>query len=482
MKGLVSRQLHSTTVRVCAALVFVAAVVVGFPDLPGALRWPARVLVMGALIFLAATFARALLRARWSVKGVAFCSVLLAFMFAATHLLCHMFMRVMGTRDDRMALRGELTLTPECRQQIEKLIAGGDHDGGFHPVIGWVPRAGAKVPGITVNSQGIRATREYALTPPDRDKRVLCMGDSFTFGDGVGDAETYPSHAEQMSPGWEWLNFGIGGACLTQAYLHYIENARKFDGKHVIIGFMTNDAQRTVNCYRPFVNRTSGMAMVKPFAFIDDHGQFGIKPNLFSSLDDYRRLLGNETGELRALLRQDYLTWGRVRGQLFLESPITRTFSYACAQLKVPLKLEALMDNKLPVRAWFRSLAAWDLYGAEFWAEESKGFRALCGMFDLFHSTVVKDGRTPLIVIIPGPHDVEDFKKGRARQYASLSRFLNQRGYRILDFLDPLLAAHRDDLSEEALFVIRHYKSHVNRELAQEIIKALPLMDAGGVR
>lgn len=299
------------------------------------------------------------------------------------------------------------------------------------------------------------------------------MGNSFTFGDEVSDDQTYPQHAEQLRSGWEWLNFGIGGTCLTQAYLHYIENARKFDGRYVIIGFMTNDAQRTVNCYRPFVNRTSGMAMTKPRAFIDGAGYFAIKPNPFTSLDDYRRLLDDPTTELHKLLRQDYLTWGRSGRQVILENPITRTFLKGCTQLRIPNKLEDLLNNKVPVRPIFKTLATGDLYGDEFWTEDSKGFRALCGMFDLFHSTVIKDGRIPLIVIIPGPHDVDDFKNGDPRQYETLLRFLKQRDYRYLDFLDPLLAKHRDDLSEKALFVVRHYQGKLNRELAQEIIRML---------
>ncbi|MBX7207667.1 MAG: SGNH/GDSL hydrolase family protein [Verrucomicrobiaceae bacterium] len=469
------KPLDVTMSRVSGALTVVFGMLLGFPLLPTALRWPARVAVLCALAWLAFALVRGLRRVKWSAKGVVFSGVLLALMFAATHLLCFVFMKVMGARDDRLALRGELTLTPGGREQAERLVAGGVGEGGFHPRIGWVPHAGQTMPGTTVSKQGIRATREYPAVPLERDKRVLCMGDSFTFGVGVTDGQTYPHHAEELKPGWEWLNFGIPGACLTQACLHYMENARKFDGKYVVIGFMTNDAQRTVNCYRPFVNRTSGMAMTKPFAFIDDAGNFDIKPNPYTSIDDYRRLLADPTAELRALLRQDYLTWGRGGRQVVLENPVVRTFLYAGNQLRIPVKLEALLNNSVPVRPLFKMLAAGDLYGDEFWAEDSKGFRALCGMFDFFHSTVIKDGRIPLIAIIPGPHDIDDFKRGDPRQYETLLRFLKQRGYRHLDFLDTLLAKHRDDLSEQALFVVRHYQGQVNRELAQEIVKALQL-------
>ena len=79
----------------------------------------------------------------------------------------------------------------------------------------------------------------------------------------------------------------------------------------------------------------------------------------------------------------------------------------------------------------------------------------------------------PLIVIIPGPNDVADYQNDIPRHYQSLNRYLNKRGYRHHDFLGTLLEVYHEDVSEDALFVQRHFQGHVNRELAAKIIEMI---------
>lgn len=442
-----------------------------FAVLPRFLRWPVRLLWLACIVALLVVGVRWLASRRWSWKGILFSAIMLGIVFASVHVACAIFMRVMGSRDSRLALRGETSLSEGSRKYIEDCIAAGDANGGFDKRIGWVPLRGQTTAYGTINAQGFRALHEYPVKAPDESKRVLCLGDSFTLGVGVPDDQTYPFHAEQWMPGSEWLNFGISGGCLAQAYLHYQENARRFGGKYVIIGFMTDDAQRTVNCFRPFTFARAGTPMTKPFAHLDEHGVFSIKPNPYQSLDDYRRLLSNEAVEIHKLLRQDYLTWGRTGSQTLLEMPIVRTFTYTCDRLNVADRLDDLLDHRAPVTRLFKQLAAGDLYGDEFWSEDSRGFQAVCAMFDLFHSTVIKDGRTPVILIMPSPRDVSEYSDGRARRYQTLIDFLKRKRFRYLDFLDPLVAKHHDDLSEDALFVVRHFRGDVNRELAQEVVR-----------
>lgn len=88
---------------------------------------------------------------------------------------------------------------------------------------------------------------------------------------------------------------------------------------------------------------------------------------------------------------------------------------------------------------------------------------------DLYHDEVIADGREPLIVLIPGPLDVEDYEKGNQRQYAPMIEHLKAKGWLYLDFLDPLIANHSPG---EKLSTHLHYTSPVNRELAETIIKA----------
>ncbi len=467
-----ARCLSSGTARVVLTAALWLGITIGFTSLPSALRWPARVLWLGCPAYVLLLAIKSIRHARFRPRPLIFSLILGGLMIALVHVMCGVFMRIMSTRDDRLAMRGEITLRQSSRDEIRRSIEGKE-GANFHPVIGWVPRPGRRTSLYSINKQGVRATHEYPPRAADESRRVLCMGDSFTIGIAVADDQTYPAHAEQILPGSEWLNFGNPGSCLTQAYLRYTEDARKLGGKHVIIGFMTNDAQRTVNCFRPFANPEAGITLTKPFAQLIN-GDLVIQPNPYPSTDDYRRLLADERGELKKLLRLDYLTWGRTDSQSFRESPIMRTFSFACDRFKIGVQLTALSKGSIDLRNAFKDLAADDLYGPEFWDPASRGFQTVCALFDKFYADVIQDGRIPLIVIIPGPNDIEDYRQNQPRQYSALLRHLKSRDYRCIDFLDTLVTKYKDDLGENALFVERHYQGHVNQTLAAVIIKALP--------
>ena len=61
---------------------------------------------------------------------------------------------------------------------------------------------------VTINQQGFRATREFAKDIPAGKTRILCTGDSFTFGYGVGDSDTWCAQLEKRAPQFEVINMG----------------------------------------------------------------------------------------------------------------------------------------------------------------------------------------------------------------------------------------------------------------------------------
>ena len=65
---------------------------------------------------------------------------------------------------------------------------------------------------ITINALGLRG-HEIAIPKPTTKKRILCFGDSITFGYGVSDRESYPYLlGELLSPrGAEVVNAGVTG-------------------------------------------------------------------------------------------------------------------------------------------------------------------------------------------------------------------------------------------------------------------------------
>ena len=75
---------------------------------------------------------------------------------------------------------------------------GADVHARYDLDLGWVPRAsgqwanGAK---FSVGADGFRSNGAH--TPPG-DAPILAIGDSLTFGDEVGDQETWPAHLEAL--------------------------------------------------------------------------------------------------------------------------------------------------------------------------------------------------------------------------------------------------------------------------------------------
>ncbi|OAI56737.1 hypothetical protein AYO49_00480 [Verrucomicrobiaceae bacterium SCGC AG-212-N21] len=447
-------------------------------------------LVLSAVVWLVFLSVQTVRAWRFSAKNILFSAALISLFYAALHLICLVFVKLMSSRDDRLAMRVMTSLAEEHKMGIRAMLSGATYE-MYDRDIGWVLRPGYSGDGVTISQQGLRSHREYAIPPLDPERRFLCLGDSFTFGNGVSDTETYPACAEQLRPGTEWVNLGISGSCLTQCLLHYRKNGRKFGGRHVVIGFMTDDGKRTVNSFRAFL--TPYNPFTKPFAKYSN-GKFSIEPNPYQDISDYQKLLANEGPEIERLVKIDYLTWSN---QAASRNPVLRTAGYVVEAMHVERNIDVLLHRpakKVPVKAtktttrvdpysrltWDESEKHWsfnaggvDPYGQAIWNPDSPGFVALTRVFDLLYNEIITDGRVPLIVLIPGPFDVENYRRQYPRVYGSLVDHLKAKGYHCLDFLDPLVALHKDDLSMKTIFVARHFRPSINKELAARIIKEL---------
>jgi hypothetical protein len=99
--------------------------------------------------------------------------------------------------------------------------------------LGWVNVPGLRVaeaygPGtqLTIDRRGFRGLSEIEARIPAGRVRIVCLGDSFTLGYGVGDAETFPMRLSARDPRLEAVNMGQGGYGPDQDYLWYRRDAR----------------------------------------------------------------------------------------------------------------------------------------------------------------------------------------------------------------------------------------------------------------
>jgi hypothetical protein len=96
---------------------------------------------------------------------------------------------------------------------------------------------------IAVNSKGLR-DREFPYEKPPGTRRILCLGDSFTFGYGVRADETFAKLLERSlneggSSGsrWEALNAGIGSTGTAQQLALYETECYKYSPDIVVVCF-----------------------------------------------------------------------------------------------------------------------------------------------------------------------------------------------------------------------------------------------------
>ncbi len=103
---------------------------------------------------------------------------------------------------------------------------------------------------VAISSQGLR-DREYSLQKPEGVYRVAIVGDSFTFGFGVEQNETFTEILEKSLNGrgnkrYEVMNFGVSAYGTEQEYLVIRKKVLTFNPDMVIVAFYLNDVKENV--------------------------------------------------------------------------------------------------------------------------------------------------------------------------------------------------------------------------------------------
>jgi hypothetical protein len=145
-------------------------------------------------------------------------------------------------------------LDPGFNRYFFKLV---DHGEKFvyDPDLGWrnAPEWSLDEPNltITINSHGLRGP-ERAYAKPAGVRRILILGDSYTFGYGVNDDETYPAYLEtklqaEQRP-FQVINMGVNAYGTDQEYLTLLKEGTKYDPDIVVLAFFTeNDFADNLN-------------------------------------------------------------------------------------------------------------------------------------------------------------------------------------------------------------------------------------------
>ena len=105
---------------------------------------------------------------------------------------------------------------------------------------------------LSTNSRGLRGSVEHSYEKPPGVFRIVVLGDSFTFGEEVGDEETYSHYLQELLPQVEVLNLGVHGYGHDQMLLYLQEEGLRYKPDLVLLGFLTVDMERNILAFRDY--------------------------------------------------------------------------------------------------------------------------------------------------------------------------------------------------------------------------------------
>ena len=153
----------------------------------------------------------------------------------------------------------------------------------FNTLLGWSHKCNAATEmrcrdfhiSIRTNKMGLR-DKEYEYEKTAGKCRVLCLGDSFTFGIGVEESRLYTEVLERLLGNRvDVLNAGVTGYGTLQEYLYLKEEGKRYTPDLVILGFYSqndmidNEQDRGMGFPRPHCEITERGLLIHSFAESD---------------------------------------------------------------------------------------------------------------------------------------------------------------------------------------------------------------------
>ncbi len=287
----------------------------------------------------------------------------------------------------------------------------------FHPQWGW---------DIIEEEKGQFGNRKSRNYINKEEYKIKTFGDSFTYGDGVEDYETWEYFVEEET-GWECLNFGVGGYGTDQALLKYKDT--KIKTKYTILAILDENIGRIMTQWWGFYHKQN--IQIKPKFSISDSNSIFLISNPIKYVNDVKKLRDVEF--VNKLKKDDYWYsyYTKLNGPKKLIWPATFTviphIGFFINNFKVYIKnfLTPSFESETATSKFFH------LYN-----KNSDGIRIMQYIVDEFINTANKRGEIPIILIFPNNHSVDILKKFGKKPYQSLVKYLEDIQSDFIDFGD----------------------------------------------
>ena len=127
-----------------------------------------------------------------------------------------------------------------------------------------LPRPGGGRYHININSQAIRADRDYPTGKPAGVRRIIVLGDSMTAGQFLSNADRFSELLERRDPSIEVINLALEGSGTDQQVLLYEHVGLQFEHDLVVLlPFLQNTRRNMVEARDAFDPR-SGRMILRP--------------------------------------------------------------------------------------------------------------------------------------------------------------------------------------------------------------------------
>jgi hypothetical protein len=187
----------------------------------------------------------------------------------------------------------------------------------FSKELGWIPRPGYASDKVKILEDSTRSNGNTEV--PAGADTILAVGDSFTFGDEVADAESWPAFLERRS-GYRVINGGVFAYGTDQTFIRMQALAEQKNPSLIIFSLIPDDIRRT-----QYARRGTGS---KPYFELSPDNELRLvndhvaRPQREGEIDSLRHWLGYSLFAhriMRSLLPEYWYTGGMGRHQVHVD-------------------------------------------------------------------------------------------------------------------------------------------------------------------
>jgi hypothetical protein len=122
----------------------------------------------------------------------------------------------------------------------------------FDSTLGWRMRRNLRNDDVMHDERGFRVTPGTASPDGTQQGTIVLLGDSFTYGLGVRNEDTYGARLAARLPGWTVINTAANGYGLDQQLLMWETEAAALQPRIVVVGYFVEDFLRNGLSFRDY--------------------------------------------------------------------------------------------------------------------------------------------------------------------------------------------------------------------------------------